>query len=130
MGFIVRALFSILCEFPGAFVVWLFTGRKKPYKDILDHGNFNFNSFIGLLVVAGILNLIVFIFKHIVDIFHKNDNTTLNKCFQSSTVSEKKSSSYLRKGDINSFFRFSAKNILVGEEQQQGRKIAVGNEKS
>ena len=61
--FIMDVIVSIIFSYPGAFIIWLFTGRKKPYKTILNDGNDMFNAFVGLLffsviiiIVAGVIH--------------------------------------------------------------------------
>ncbi|MBC9912359.1 hypothetical protein [Chitinophaga varians] len=59
MNVISEILFLILVSFPGAFIRWIFTGFKRPFKEILfEDGNTNEN--IGILMFIIIVVVVCF----------------------------------------------------------------------
>lgn len=65
LKFVGRVIFAIICEYPGALIVWVITGRKRSYSEVLNHGNLMLNSFVGLLVIAGMVNIIAYLWRHL-----------------------------------------------------------------
>ena len=65
MDIILEALLYFTLTFPGAFVRWIFTGRKKPFKEILADEVY-WNVTIGLLMLLPIIILIVILSNQVV----------------------------------------------------------------
>lgn len=62
--FIVEVLFTFILGYPGAFVRWLFLGRKKKIKEVLEENMF-INAAIGAISLT-FLFMIIIIIKNII----------------------------------------------------------------
>ena len=58
MGIIFETIIYFVLTFPSAFVRWIFTGRKKSFKEVLADEVY-WNATIGLLIILPIVILIV-----------------------------------------------------------------------
>lgn len=56
---IAEIVLSYVLNIPGAFIRWLFTGRKRPFPEVLDDDGYK-NKLIGLIILIILLLCIVF----------------------------------------------------------------------
>ena len=53
----ITELFDVLLCFPGAFIRWMVTGRKRSYASLLEDGGNSFVTIIAGLMLFGIITL-------------------------------------------------------------------------
>lgn len=55
---IVEVIILIIFRYPGALIRWVFTGCRRPFKEVLQDDGY-INGMLGLVVVASLIVLLV-----------------------------------------------------------------------
>jgi len=58
LAVIFEVIILILFRYPGSFIVWTFTGFRKPFKEVLN-GDAYTHGMIGLVFVVGLIVLLI-----------------------------------------------------------------------